>query len=49
MSINSYSGFTYGHEISSSNDYINFNEGAGEISSQIEIGSYTLNDFLAKW
>jgi len=48
MSISSYSGFTYGHEISSSNDYINFDEGAGEISSQIEIGSYTLNDFLGK-
>jgi hypothetical protein len=48
MSIKSYSGFTYGHEINSSNDYINFDEGGGEVASQIEIGSYTLNNFLGK-
>jgi len=48
MSITTYSGFTYGHEISSSNEFINFDDGAGEVSEQIEIGSYTLNDFLDK-
>jgi len=48
MSIITYSGFTYGHEIYSSNEFINFDEGGGEISAQIEIGSYTLNDFLGK-
>jgi hypothetical protein len=48
MSITTYSGFNYGHEISNSNDYINFSEGGSELSTQIEIGSYTLNDFLGK-
>lgn len=49
MTIKSYSGFTYGHEINNSNDYINFSEnGVDEIATQIEIGSYTLNDFLGK-
>jgi hypothetical protein len=47
MAITTYSGFTYGHEINSDNDFINFDEGVGEISTQIEIGSYTLESFLS--
>lgn len=48
MSIKTYSLFTYGHDITNINDFIDFNEGAGEIATQIEIGSYTLQDFLSK-
>jgi len=47
MAITTYSGFTYGHEINSSNDFINFNEGSGELQTQIEVGSYTLDSFLS--
>lgn len=45
MGIKTYSTFIYGHTITDLNKYIDFNEGAGEISATISIGSYTLNDF----
>lgn len=48
MSITSYSGFTYGHNITSANDYLNFDDGVGEVGAQIDVGAYTLNDFLGK-
>lgn len=39
--------FTYGHDISASNQYINFSEDSGvtELAATIEIGSYYLNEF----
>ena len=46
MSIDTYSAFTYGHTITTDNNYINFDEGAGELSAQIAIGSYSLSEFL---
>lgn len=47
MSINTYSGFTYGHNITEDNNFINFSEGAGPIlAAEIEIGSYSLGEFV---
>ena len=46
MGIKTYSAFSYGHTITDDNKFINFNEGAGEISAEIEIGSYTLDAFV---
>jgi len=41
----SLSKFYYGYTITSSNSILNFNEGAGELSATITIGSYTPTDF----
>jgi hypothetical protein len=46
MSIDTYSAFTYGHTITTDNNYINFNEGAGELSATVAIGSYSLSEFI---
>lgn len=46
MGIKTYSAFTYGHTINESNKYIDFNEGAGELTATIEDGSYSLGDFV---
>ena len=43
--LNSYSAFTYGHTINDDNKYLNFNEGATELTAEIEVGSYTLEAF----
>ena len=48
MSIFTYSGFTYGHTIDSENQYINFEDGTGELSATVEFGSYTLQQFTEK-
>lgn len=45
MSIETYSVFNYGHTITDDNKFINFNEGGGELSAQISVGSYTLGEF----
>jgi len=45
VGIKTYSAFVYGHTITDSNKYIDFNEGAGELTAVIAIGSYTLSDF----
>lgn len=47
MSIKTYSGFIYGHDISNLNQYINFREdGVNELGAQIRVGSYTLENFV---
>lgn len=46
MSISTYSGFIYGHTINDDNKFINFNEGAGEITAQVAVGSYSLTEFV---
>jgi len=48
MSIETYSAFTYGHTITDDNKFININEGSGEIACVIEIGSYSLGEFVNK-
>lgn len=47
MSIKSYSGFIYGHDVSDLNQYINFSEdGINELGAQVKVGSYTLEGFV---
>ena len=46
MAITTRSAFTYGHNITENNQYINFVEdGINELAATIEIGSYYLNQF----
>jgi len=45
MGISTYSNFTYGHTINTDNQNIDFSEGAGQITSVIPIGSYSLAEF----
>lgn len=45
MGIKTYSAFVYGHTVTDDNKYINFSEGSGELSAEIEIGSYTLDAY----
>lgn len=46
MTVKTYSSFTYGHTITDDNKYIQFDEGIGEISVELDIGSYTLGSFV---
>jgi hypothetical protein len=47
MSLKTYSGFIYGHDITDTNSWLDFTEGAGpELSTEVAIGSYTLDDFV---
>lgn len=46
MGISTYSGFTYGHTITTNNQNIDFAEGLGELTAAIPIGSYSLGDFV---
>jgi hypothetical protein len=45
VGVKTYSAFTYGHTITDSNKYIDFDEGAGELTATIVIGSYSLEEF----
>jgi hypothetical protein len=46
MGIKTYSAFVYGHTITDENKFINIDEGSGEISIEVEIGSFTLDGFV---
>lgn len=48
MALNTFSTFYYGHSVNSSNLKFNFNEGAGELTATIAIGSYTPTDFATQ-
>jgi hypothetical protein len=43
--IYTYSKFNYGHDVTTLNQYISFDEGAGEILAVIENGNYTLDEY----
>lgn len=47
-SLTTRSAFTYGHSINDSNRFIDFDEGSGEISAEIDVGSYSLDNFPNK-
>jgi hypothetical protein len=47
MSLTTHSAFYYGHDVDSTNNLIDFNEGSGELTATIAIGNYTLTDFAA--
>jgi len=44
--LNTYSAWTYGHSVNDDNRFINFDEGAGELSAEIDIGAYTLDAYV---
>lgn len=46
MSLSTFSSFYYDYQVTGSNFYIDFNEGAGELTAQVDVGSYSLTDFL---
>ena len=46
MAVSTHSVFYYGYEITDSNKYFNFDEGAGELSAVLEIGAFTLTELL---
>lgn len=48
MALDTFSTFYYGHTISSSNLKLNFNEGSGELTATIAIGSYTATEFATQ-
>jgi hypothetical protein len=45
MSLSTYSKFYYGHNVTNENQYIDIDEGAGEIAVKVPVGSYTLTKF----
>jgi len=45
MGIKTYSAFTYGHTITDGNLTIDFDEGVGELTAKLNVGSYSLQDF----
>jgi hypothetical protein len=45
MALDNFSIFYYGHEITVSNNIINFDEGGGELAATLEVGFYSLTDF----
>lgn len=48
MSLTTQSLFYYGHEITSDNYLIDFDEGGGELTATLALGSYTLAEFVAE-
>ena len=47
MGIKTYSAFTYGHTITELNRLFDFDEGAGQLTASIQVGSYTLQEFTS--
>lgn len=47
MSLSTFSKFYYGHEVTLDNNTIDINEGSGELTAEIAVGTYSLTDFLA--
>lgn len=49
MALFKYSGFIYGHTITSDNQWIDFSEnGITELSNEVDLGSYSFTDFVSK-
>jgi hypothetical protein len=46
MALSNYSVFYFGTKITSLNQNLNFDEGGGELTAQIEPGTYSLTDFM---
>lgn len=46
MSIDTFSLFYYGFDITSENQNFPFDEGSGELNAQVAVGSYTLSEFV---
>ena len=48
MSLLTHSKFYYGYEVTPAALYLDFDEGGGELTATLEIGSYTLTEFVAE-
>ena len=48
MALSTHSVFYYGIDIDETNNIINFDEGGGELSAAISVGSYAVTDFLTQ-
>lgn len=48
MSLRTFSAFYYGHIVTSDNNLVNFSEGSGELTATLNIGSYTLSEFVVE-
>lgn len=48
MSLKTFSAFFYGHNVNKENLWLDFSEVGPEIAAQIQIGSYTLTQFVSK-
>lgn len=48
MSLSTQSLFYYGHEITDENYLLDFDEGGGELTAELALGSYTLTEFVAE-
>jgi hypothetical protein len=48
MSLRTFSVFYYGHVVTADNNIINFDEGSGEFSAELDVGSYTLTQYAAE-
>ncbi len=46
MSLTTFSTFYYGHEITTDNNNLDFDEGFGELTAEIAVGTYSLTDFM---
>lgn len=47
MAIGTHSVFYYGFTITSANKFLNFDEGSGELTAELSVGSYTMTEMLA--
>lgn len=45
--INTFSSFYYGHEVTALNYNLPFDEGSGELNAEVDIGSYTFEEFVS--
>lgn len=45
MSLSTKSAFYYGHTVTESNSFLNFDEGGGELTATLNVDDYTLTDF----
>lgn len=48
MSLTTHSRFYFGYEVTADNNLLDLDEGSGEITVELDIGSYTLTDFVAE-
>lgn len=48
MSLTTHSKWYYGHEITESNLSLSFDEGAGELIAELDVGSYTLEEYATE-
>lgn len=48
MSLNTHSKFYYGFEVTADAQFLDFNEGSGELSAELSIGAYSMDEFATE-